>query len=1174
MDNEKILLATKKKISIYEIVGVMVMMLASLSMAAGIITGFFSDDKDQKIKASSTLDITYKDTAIKTVSLSDLGITKTNDVVLDSVVKSKNQHFAKFQQLYNGVPVIGGRSIVYLVDNEVAYINDDIKKDINISVAPEIKSEQAISSVKESLSEQVATGISASPEAERVLPLPQLYHNIQGEGVQYDFSKLTSESVTTLTPEETLVVYPYNDSYILAWQVETPFIEELPAQFTYFINAQTGEIVEVRDNLIYYDVSGTVTGLEWEEPVTDGIQLEKPFRNNYVTIGEEQTTTDSNGNYQFTGLSGSQALNAYLQGPWVNVVNDQLDEALHSTLVNEEMVHNWNWSDSDNSYKNEESNAFYHVNRIHDYIASLDVVEMDFPLLTKVNINDACNAYFLTSPFQIGFYQQGEHTLFSGEVVECESTALISDVIYHEYGHALIHTLNPALLASGYAGQSGNLHEGIADYWACTVNNDPEQGEGFFFGDPKPLRICNSDDHYPENYDREPHAGAQIISGALWDVRESLSPEILDQILTDALRLQPVTFSEFLESLLVIDDSNADISDGTPNITVFCSSFWNHGIFHPACAGYTTQPVSIIINPGHFLDRPVSVTRSQPIEIEGTALGTSIEALTQYVFEYSSDGETWSEDGITLDNDGTIPVLGGHLGTWDAGSLADGLWYMRLTVYTESNSKESTWPVFLAWLGISSESPVSVGNIDPAYAGDEIAIIADYWAGMGLYVFHSDGTVVDGFPVYVQQAVEPPSLGDIDNDGYLEIVVPSSQLPYIYAFNHDGTDLNDNWPIIAGISGHSSPVLEDVAGDGFLEIIVNTSSGLLVIDQYGDKILDFPKGSKTSPAVADINNDGEMEFVINWAESNSESGWISHVIIYDNEGNISNGVWPVDITGKMTRGMIVGDIDPSTPEYEIVGIACDLVGEWCDVYIWTHMGEVLNDNWPVRVQGQWIGGSSLANIISQPGLDFDPLEILFITDDSLYALDFVGNLILSDLPGQSIHAPIAADVNGDGQADIMYGTGPFFWDPEPVRLYVIDSNGQNIIEPFDSVGAVYSPAAADIDRDGKIEIVASSSMGVHVIDFDSPYSTPEWQQYQNDARHTGLHTERIQCGDINNDGILNILDITLVVNYAFRNGPEPEPFEVGDIDKDGDIDIVDITILAGHIFRGEPAPEC
>ncbi len=66
-------------------------------------------------------------------------------------------------------------------------------------------------------------------------------------------------------------------------------------------------------------------------------------------------------------------------------------------------------------------------------------------------------------------------------------------------------------------------------------------------------------------------------------------------------------------------------------------------------------------------------------------------------------------------------------------------------------------------------------------------------------------------------------------------------------------------------------------------------------------------------------------------------------------------------------------------------------------------------------------------------------------------------------------------------------------------------------------------------------------------------------------------------GESNNDGAFGIGDVVFVVNYIFKNGPEPVPYETCSCDFNGDCDcnISDVVAGINYIFKGgPPSPSC
>ncbi len=64
------------------------------------------------------------------------------------------------------------------------------------------------------------------------------------------------------------------------------------------------------------------------------------------------------------------------------------------------------------------------------------------------------------------------------------------------------------------------------------------------------------------------------------------------------------------------------------------------------------------------------------------------------------------------------------------------------------------------------------------------------------------------------------------------------------------------------------------------------------------------------------------------------------------------------------------------------------------------------------------------------------------------------------------------------------------------------------------------------------------------------------------------------CGDCNSDGPVNILDITFLINYLYKNGGPPAVMDGADVNSDGAINILDITYLIAFLYKDGPAPTC
>ncbi len=167
-------------------------------------------------------------------------------------------------------------------------------------------------------------------------------------------------------------------------------------------------------------------------------------------------------------------------------------------------------------------NAFAAVNEVVNWVSRF-LTPQQLPLLTsgiltRVNLigpqgSEYCNAFYNGN--SLNFFAQG--TLGN---VTCANTALIKDVMYHEWGHALDDQvgIQPGITDSAFS-------EGIGDINATLATGDPIVGRGFFLNDATSMvrTVNNNRVHPPANAaEAQVHSAGQIIGGAFWDLRQNL----------------------------------------------------------------------------------------------------------------------------------------------------------------------------------------------------------------------------------------------------------------------------------------------------------------------------------------------------------------------------------------------------------------------------------------------------------------------------------------------------------------------------------------------------------------------------------------------------------------------------------------------------------------------------
>lgn len=161
----------------------------------------------------------------------------------------------------------------------------------------------------------------------------------------------------------------------------------------------------------------------------------------------------------------------------------------------------------------------------------------------------------------------------------CNNTARVHDVVFHEYGHGF-HAYS---IINGVGDFDGALSEGLGDYMAATITGDPATARGFFTSNTNALRDIEVDRVWPDDVG-EIHQTGRIIAGALWDTRKALEArygaagvELADKYFWYAAMRSTDIPSSYVEVLLA-DDDDGDLANGTPNQCLIDEQFGRHGL--------------------------------------------------------------------------------------------------------------------------------------------------------------------------------------------------------------------------------------------------------------------------------------------------------------------------------------------------------------------------------------------------------------------------------------------------------------------------------------------------------------------------------------------------------------------------------------------------------------------
>lgn len=317
--------------------------------------------------------------------------------------------------------------------------------------------------------------------------------------------------------------------------------------------------------------------------------------------------------------------------------------------------------------------------------------------------------------------------------------------------------------------------------------------------------------------------------------------------------------------------------------------------------------------------------------------------------------------------------------------------------------------------------------------------------------------------------IASPSLGDLNGDGFLNLVVTDVN-GNVYAL--DGREGGLMWNTVFKSGGgalSSSAVLGDInQQDGMLDVVLATKNrGVVTIDggRMNQIWMKNPRsGIASTPAAADINDDGIFDVVVG-----TETG---QVICYD--GREGGTYWEFNADSPILASPILGDLNG------------DLVP---DVIVGSKNGRIYVLNGKNGDQIYTYVGTEEPSTAALGRFDDDRTpDIVIAFASRVVVLDGKkGSLIWSWTVPESAHpknadpfipaAPAVADLNADRRQDVVVST-------PGGHVYAIDgaSRGANYLWDFSiSSARKTAPALFDFNRDRTPDVVFGDTDGNLII---------------------------------------------------------------------------------------------
>lgn len=448
-----------------------------------------------------------------------------------------------------------------------------------------------------------------------------------------------------------------------------------------------------------------------------------------------------------------------------------------------------------------------------------------------------------------------------------------------------------------------------------------------------------------------------------------------------------------------------------------------------------------------------------------------------------------------------------------------------------------------------------------------------------------------------------PAVADLDDDGTMEVLGAAYTL---WALNgEDGTTQWSASPPVSGARTWPGVVVADIDANGDLEIVTAHGSGYVrVVDHTGSEVWtrhDFSNELR-GLSVYDLDNDGTMEIIVTAA-----IGSKTNTRVYEHDGTTRAG-WPQLSNdtgyawGVYNDNAAIGDLDndgfgeivvPSDVHYvctyEANGTQLPVHAMYTGRQYWGQVGVHVDHAVDIR-------GYANCGTEHRPNFAHTPAMIVDVNSDGTQEAVIMGNVYnCGTSPYTSLYEmPFIFNADRTRWSDSSYD-----WTAIPVPTNLNDakpiSENYNVIESNMS-----NPVAADLNGDGEMEILYSSYDGrVHAYWLDKT----EHHSWPYEVYTSGVYrfASEPAVADLDNDGDAEVIFTTwtqknsglrgylVILNYdgtllsqtllpANRsssptwNGALAAP-TLANIDSDADLEIVVNTAFAGIVAYDVPGSE-
>ncbi|MGE3545287.1 MAG: hypothetical protein AB7L28_15220, partial [Kofleriaceae bacterium] len=187
-----------------------------------------------------------------------------------------------------------------------------------------------------------------------------------------------------------------------------------------------------------------------------------------ITVNSVSTATGADGGFSWAG-SDPAAVVPSVAGDRVQVVNAAGAPATGELVAQPGLPVTWSMASSELDDAQLTTYVYATIAKARARLIAPGLASwLDQPLAFHVNEDASCNAFATDDAVHL-----------ARASAECENTGRLADVVLHEFGHVL----HRQAVIPGMGAVNPALGEGLADYFAATIVEDPKLGRGFDFTD-------------------------------------------------------------------------------------------------------------------------------------------------------------------------------------------------------------------------------------------------------------------------------------------------------------------------------------------------------------------------------------------------------------------------------------------------------------------------------------------------------------------------------------------------------------------------------------------------------------------------------------------------------------------------------------------------------------------